>query len=343
MRVNATTIILGAGLSGLTAARLLTSGERHVLILDKGRGVGGRLATRREGEGVRFDHGAQYFTARDSRFVSAAHEWMSAGVAQIWAEEFAATESRAGEPRPRYPRYKGTEGMAGIAKFLAEGLSIQSGVKVVRIAARETGWEVMSERGGSFHCDDLVLTMPVPQSLALLADSEVTLEAATMTRLEAIRYAPCLALLVTLGGPSAVPAPGGLFAGPEPIGWLADNQQKGISGQSAMTIHAGPEFSHEHFAAPEAAVTELLLEAAKPYLGSPVLSSTLHRWRYSLPTVTDPSRCAVWQAPHGARIFFAGDAFGGPRLEGAYVSGLSVAEAILGTGACGLGGTGFQP
>jgi renalase len=329
MTTQNTTLILGAGLSGLTAARQLHAAGKRVLILDKGRGVGGRLATRRADDGVRFDHGAQYFTARDSRFIAAVDEWKTAGVAQVWTDDFSATASRNTGPQPKYPRYRGTEGMAGVAKFLAMGLDVRSGVKVVSMKQLETGWEVTSERGEKFRGEDLILTMPVPQSLTLLADSGMSLDATLKTRLERIRYAPCLALMVTLAGPSAIPTPGGLFVGPEPIAWMADNQQKGISSQISLTIHAGPEFSEHYFAAPEAEVSQLLLNAAKPHLGSAVVKSNLHRWRYSLPTVTDPERYALWTAPHGGQIYFAGDAFGGPRVEGAFLSGFSVAEAIL--------------
>ena len=58
--------IVGAGISGLSAARKLI--EKHnVIIFDKSRGVGGRMSTRYS-EAYEFDHGAQYFTAKDERF-----------------------------------------------------------------------------------------------------------------------------------------------------------------------------------------------------------------------------------------------------------------------------------
>ena len=43
-------IVIGAGIAGLLAARQLAEAGRDVTVLDKGRGVGGRLATRRIGE-----------------------------------------------------------------------------------------------------------------------------------------------------------------------------------------------------------------------------------------------------------------------------------------------------
>ena len=61
MQLNTETLIIGAGLSGLSAAQTLVRSGRSVLVVDKGRGVGGRLATRRIGDAT-LDHGAQFFT-----------------------------------------------------------------------------------------------------------------------------------------------------------------------------------------------------------------------------------------------------------------------------------------
>jgi len=61
------TVIVGAGMSGLVAAKELTSAGLNVLVIDKGRGLGGRMAYRRIGEAI-FDYGAQYISARSEFF-----------------------------------------------------------------------------------------------------------------------------------------------------------------------------------------------------------------------------------------------------------------------------------
>ena len=62
-------VVIGAGIAGLIAAGELKRAGLHVLVLDKGRGVGGRIATRRIG-GATFDHGAQFITQRNPRFAA---------------------------------------------------------------------------------------------------------------------------------------------------------------------------------------------------------------------------------------------------------------------------------
>ena len=332
------TLIVGAGLSGLTAARTLSDAGRRVLVLDKGRGVGGRLATRRVEVGeatLRFDHGAQYFTARDPDFRAAVEAWQAADVADVWADDFPAAGDRAGKAHAHYPRYRGTDGMAGIAKHLAEGLEVESGLRVVKLTPEADGWLVECDTGEQYHATDLILTPPVPQCLTLLSDSGLTLDDELLAGLLKVEFAPCLSVMVTLDGPSAVPAPGGVFAGPEPVSWVADNTQKGLSpvGHSAVTVHAGPEFSRAHYRTDEAEVTAALIDGAKGWLGSNVVTTKLHRWLYSLPTVVYPARHAEWHDAPAGRVIFAGDAFEGPRIEGAYLSGRSAAAALLhGTG-----------
>jgi renalase len=114
-----------------------------------------------------------------------------------------------------------------------------------------------------------------------------------------------------------------------PFRWVADNVRKGISPQvpAALTLHASAAFSTAHYGLPEAEVTALLVEAAAPWIGARrVLSSTLHRWRYSEPRGRHPEPC-VWLPE--LQLGFAGDAFGGARVEGAALSGLALARRIL--------------
>ncbi len=75
--------VVGAGLSGLVCARVLADHGHEVRVFDKGRGPGGRMSTRRAGP-WRFDHGAQYFTVRDSRFARWVESWKKDGLVTPW-------------------------------------------------------------------------------------------------------------------------------------------------------------------------------------------------------------------------------------------------------------------
>lgn len=318
-------LVIGAGLSGLLAASTLHAAGRRVLVLDKARGVGGRLATRRLDPHTG-DHGAQFFTAHDPRFKECVASWEAAGAVVRWSTGFTAPDGTLRDNG--VPRYRGVPGMTGIAKHLARGLDVRTGSRVVRLAASEGLWTATLEDGSLHTARAVLLSAPVPQSLALLAAGGVSLPEPAGTDLANIDYAPCLTLLAELDGPSRVPEPGGLWMSGEPLLWITDNLKKGVSTGPAtlVTIHGGQEFSREHWEVPEATVATAMLAAAEPWLGNPVRRTQLHRWRYSVPLRVHPEPCVVLDAP--ALIGFAGDAFGGPRVEAAAISGLSAGAAL---------------
>ena len=202
-----TCLIVGAGISGLLAADALQREGWDVTVLDKGRGVGGRMATRRVGGGT-FDHGAQFFTVRGDRFSDLVEGWLDAGAAAEWSRGFADADGRPNEDG--HPRYRGARGMTSIPKYLARGLDVRTGERAVRVDASAGGWEVACESGLRLEASALLLAMPVPQALELATSGDYGLPAGARQQLEAVSYGPCLALMVLLDGPADVPGPGGM-------------------------------------------------------------------------------------------------------------------------------------
>lgn len=326
-------LVIGAGLAGLIAARELQKCGVSVVVLDKGYGVGGRLATRRIGNSV-FDHGAQFFTVRDAEFGKHVDVWLRAGVVREWCRGFAHADGTL--RADGHPRYCGTNGMTGIAKHIAADLDVRTGVRVERVGARDGAWDVMTDAGVSWRASSLLMTPPVPQSLALIDSCGFTLDTETKTHLARISYDPCIALMATFAGTVTLPEPGAVqIEGGEPVYWIADNNRKGISlHASAITIHAGAEFSRAHWEADDALIVATLMEHAGKFLrdtngqafeNAEVETWQVKRWRYSKPTVTHAERCIIVRTPP---LVFAGDAFRGARIEGAALSGLAAAEQL---------------
>jgi len=330
-------IIIGAGIAGLVAAVKLKQNGARVIVLEKGRGVGGRMATRRTSMGV-FDHGAQFFTSRDEPFRSMVAEFQAQVVVKNWSTGFAFADGKLKEDGEN--RFCGVHGMTEIAKHLARDVEVRCLQKVTLVARQGDGWGVTAETGDLFTGQALMLTSPVPQSLNLLAASELVLPDVIAEELGQIKYAPCLALLVQLPKMSRIPPPGGLWLDGSSISWMGDNEQKGISSGSSITIHANPQFSRNHWNASEEEITSALLAQASPWLGSIPLQTQLHRWLYSLPLQKYYKRCVILHLP--APLVFAGDAFGGPRVEGAALSGLAAGESLVPILAKRAGGTEIQ-
>jgi renalase len=314
-------IVVGAGLSGLVAARTLQDAGVRVTVLEKEEKVGGRMRTDLVDNGV-FDHGAQFFTVRSDRFEEMVESWISTGIAEEWTRGFA--DSSGEYQEDGHPRYKGIRGMTGIAEHLAQNLDVLTGVQVSGLRRGERGWEVVAE-GSVRTADALVLTPP--SALALVDGSGVPLPEEARQVLENIDYAPCIAVMALLDGPGEVPDPGGVQVGGDPLFWVADNQKKGISGVPAVTIHAGPEFSREHAHSGDATVTRLLLEEAKDYVRTGVKATAVYRWEYSQPTNPHDEPFVYVEGP--PPLVFCGDAYAGPKVEGAVTSGLAAAGKLL--------------
>ncbi len=307
-------IVVGAGLSGLMAAHELVRSGHDVVVFDKGRGVGGRLATRRIDDAT-LDHGAQFFTVRTDEFASHVKNWLDAGVVHEWCKGFADVDG--------HPRYVGTKGMSGIAKHLGQGLDVRLNTLVFSLTHTNTHFAVTLDDGVVHTCDGLVLTAPIPQSFSLMfsADMEMPVE------LRSIDYDRTLGLLAVLDSDAHnVPTPGGMQFPDEVFSFIGDNFAKGISAAPSLTFHANPEWSLAHFERDLDEIHALLTAAATPWLGeAKIVSSQPKKWRFATPKSTWPE--PFWATPDN-RLVLAGDAFAGPKMEGAALSGLAAARAL---------------
>jgi predicted NAD/FAD-dependent oxidoreductase len=320
-------LVVGAGISGLVAARTLQAAGYDVQVVDKGRSVGGRLATRRIGEGIA-DHGAQYFTARSNEFQTQIDRWEAEGLVYLWAIGFSTGSLTQNEP-VGHPRYAVQGGMNRLAKRLAEGLTVDVNVQVSRLRTEDDKWIAISDEGNAYEADALILTPPVPQSLALLDAGGVRLATEDRLALEKIIYSPCIAAIFRYDGEVNIPHPGAVQRPANTIPWIADNQQKGISpNERLITLHADADYSRRYWDAPEVEIIETMQAYLQPYLAASarLVEAQIKRWRYSFPeTLHEESTLIAQDLP---LLAFAGDAFGGPRVEGAYLSGSEAGKRL---------------
>lgn len=304
-------VIIGAGISGLAAARTLVDNGLRPKVIDKGRGVGGRMATRRIG-GARLDHGAQFFTTRSPEFTTLIEEAVSAGAVTEWCRGFG--------PEPDgYPRWRGTEGMTSLAKWMGRDLDIEVGRTIADLR------EVPAR--------SYVLTAPVPQTLAVLSFSGLLPEPELAIALASVAYKPTIAVMLVLSAPpTGLPDHGGeQFVDDQYLAFITDNQVKGISDIPAVTIHLSNDHSSYLWESSDAEVVEAALTHAIDRVGllgdAEIIDHQVQRWRYAGPV-------EVWPEPtvtFGSSPFvaLAGEAFAGPKVEGAFRSGQAAAHAIM--------------
>lgn len=327
-------LVIGAGLAGLMAAHALVRQGHDVTIVDKGRSVGGRLATRRVSRG-HADHGAQFFTVREAAFEVYVQDWLAEGLVYEWARGWSSGLSTSHKP-DGHPRYAVRGGMNALAGHLERTLPrerarVHVNTKVTAVKVTSNGWHIETDDEQSFKADGLLMTPPVPQSLALLDAGNVTLAEADRAALDRILYDPCLCGLIALDRPALLPEPGALQRPNYWVSWMADNQRKGVSAIPLLTLHADAAYSAAKYNAPDDEILgdfEPVWRAYAP--DAVVIEAQVKRWRYSQPAVMHPTPTLI--ATGLPFLAFAGDAFGErSRVEGAALSGLAAAAAYTST------------
>lgn len=303
-------VIVGAGMSGAACARALADRGLAVELFDKGRSVGGRLAQRRI-DGLVFDHGAQYLSARDPRLTRLAERWRAASLVADWP----AASSACGDPV-----LVGTPAMNAPVKALLADLPVRTSAHVTRLERNDAGWSVRLADGTvASRFDLLVLAIPEPQAASLLGRS-----------LGPVTMAPCWSALVAPARSLGLERPVHRLDD-DTLAWIARNDTKpGRGGAETWTLHATPSWSLRHLEEPGEIVAGRLLARLAAITGvelPPMRHLTAHRWRYAL--VERPlGRPCIWEP--AARLGLCGDWCLGGRVEAAYLSGLALAEAIAG-------------
>jgi renalase len=310
-------VIVGAGLAGLVAANELMAVGHQVTVLDKGRSVGGRLATRRMGDAI-FDHGAQFFTVRSPQFRTAVDGWIDAGLVDVWCRGFAGREDG-------HPRYATRGGMNALAKHLAVGVDIRVNTLAFAVQAHEGRWSVQDDTDARYDADAVIVTTPVPQAMSLLIEHRTLVP----QELWSVNYHPTLCLLIAIDGMSAVPSPGAVQDGDEVFSMISDNHAKGVSPVGALTFHANSTWSEANYERANDDVLAELLSHAQRWIGdATVVDSQLKKWRYATAKTLWPEPfCAVAGGP--GPLVLAGDAYGSAKVEGAYLSGVAAAHCVM--------------
>ena len=319
--------MVGAGVGGLMASRCLQDHGIDVTVFDKSRGVGGRLATRRE-DGLAFDHGAQYFTARDSRFTRYVRSWMQQGLVEPWMGRIVKLGSDGGcEDQYGTPRYVAVPGMNNLAEHLAADLNIRLNTCVSRIDPADGKWQITDTAGkdaGTF--DWVILNCPPKQSLNILNGQSVLSE-----QIAEVKMDPCWAMMLTTADLGEIGFDGA-FVENGPLSWIAHDGSKPRRHEAEAvtnwTLHASAEWSEAHLeCCPSQIESELLLafENVVKKKVSPI-HRKVHRWRYALPKVALDEQC-LWDPIAG--IGACGDWCFSPRIEGAFLSGMAMAGTML--------------
>lgn len=337
---NKTVAIVGAGISGLSCATALQKAGFNVTVFEKSLGVSGRLSTRLS-EHWQCDHGAQYFTARDQIFNAEVQRWIEADVAQLWQPRLMETDgitfSAKDSPTCRYVGYPYN---SSPAKWLAQSLNICKETTITELQSVGKQWQITSKEHGvdRQHYDYVVLAIPAPQAAVLLKNSQSKLYDVAAS----IKMNACFALIINLQNTLNSDFDG-LFVNNGLLSWIAHdsvkpgrmslaNPNKPLTNDQTWILHAHSLWSELHIndakeMVAQAMIAEFIrlmnLTQAKVPLPH---SHTLHRWLYAQ---CDHFLTCGYQLDQHYNIGLCGDWLNGGKVEGAWLSGLLLANQLI--------------
>lgn len=327
--------IVGAGMAGLACAQALAVSGAQVQLIDKGRGPGGRLATRRvpspddANQVLGIDHGAQILYPRDPAFAA----WLASGQSAGWAAPWTPRRGGAWATGPDRTGWVGVPGMSALAQALRRDMAVAQGQPVVALErSAEGSWTLRDAAGMVFGpFDKVVLALP-PAQAATLLDAASAAPAGWAAELRQVAMLPCWTLMAVTDDPGHTwdvlePETG-------PLAWVARNDHK--PGRSAPTggatwvAQAGAAWTQAHRDHSPAAVQDALQTALQgllaPQLPRQWHHIAVHRWLYALPPQATPGTPCRWDA--GLGLGLCGDHFAGRDVEAAWLSGRALARAI---------------
>lgn len=313
--------VIGAGLAGLSAARVLRRAGCFVEVFEQDRIIGGRLATTRLGVGS-FDMGAQYLTARSNTFAKFVDELTSSGYAAPWLPRGASGEAAATMQR----WFVGTPGMSSILRPLAESVRIHTGKRVHTMERQPKGWYLWFEdhtNVGPFQA--IVVAVPAREAQLLLGRLERLSEP-----LNRVRMSPCWAVMLRIEH-QVLPDLDVFSDMTETIRWVARNNAKpGRTGRGDhIVIHASPNWSREtEDADPESVAEDLWAELSHALSLPPTRPTQMaaHLWRHGL---VDTSLGETFLFSTEDMVGVTGDWCLGRLAEHAFDSGARLGKVIV--------------
>ncbi len=315
--------IIGAGLSGLTLALMLNK-KADVTVFEKSRGIGGRMATRYS-DHYEFDHGAQYFTAKNKAFQSFLKPYIEQDIIMDWKPNLVTFTADGIKPRAsNHPSYIATPRMNSLAKEMAKQLDVIGETHIEHLKRADGNWLLIDKNKKQYGSFDYVITaIPSHQVIALMPDNFAYREQITNTKMDA-----CFSLM--LGFKEKIDLNfDGAFVEESSIGWMSLNSSKALRPTGfSMMIQSHNQWAEAHVEDDKEKVHQALLKEASRLTGHDLAKAdhqVLHRWLY-----------ASTSKPAGDTFFLdeentfgcIGDWCIKGRVEAAFESGLAMVEKL---------------
>ena len=318
--------VIGAGISGLFAARTLSDQGHRVQVLEKTDQPGGRVATKIFST-YAFDTGAQYFTVRDDRLRRYVQSWQNDGIVQPWKGKVKVIKAGQLSSEKRVEeRWVGTPAMNAIPAHLAAEMDISFDVTLVAMVKEKDRWQLIDQHDNDYGPFDAVIISVPPSGITRLLKSSPNL----LKRVAEIEMQPCLAVMAAFEKPLDLPFDAA-FVLKSPLRWVARNNSKPQRpAAECWVFHADVKCSKAYAVHDDNTIVQSLIDAFFESSGHQPVDPIDYRTRYwrSAAASNPLSVGCLWDSD--LKIGLCGDWCQMSRLEGAALSGMAISGRILG-------------
>lgn len=335
--------VIGAGIAGLTCAKQLQKAGYNVVVVDKSRGVGGRMATRRV-QSTRVDHGVRYLEPTGEYLKQLIQELETSEnpdtQLKIWTDKvYHFQNNQLQQSANSHPYYIMRSGMSSVAKYLAQDLQIKFSFRVNSISlTQENAWQLnfeitdqtATEKPQSLTAKMVVIAIPAPQAVMLLETAKPPVEAEFLEAVRSVEYDPCITVMA--GYPSEthlLPDWKAVnFINHEELAWVGlDSSKRLNSTQPIFVIQSSAKFAEKYLDTSDLSfIGKELIEATNktviPNFKNPEWIQ-IHRWRYAF--CRKPLSLSYLATTTPLPLICIGDWCGGNNIESALKSGQDAA------------------
>lgn len=333
--------IVGAGLAGLTAGRLLAKAGHEVTIFEKSTGYGGRMATRYAGEELlsRIDHGLPYFTAEGDEFRDFIQELREKQLIKTWGEKLSHFDGEKlilNNPNSSdRSYYTAVNGMNSIGKYLSRWVDVKLGKRVGgltffgRNRSLKRPWVVNFSSSDTFTADAVILALPAPQAYGILGTTIDEVHTLKIVReIDEVSYKPSFSLMAGFHE-SEAPEWEGVICRNSHLEFISnENSKREQEKGTTLVLHAGADFSRNMSKSDSETVKNQMLASLAAVTGGWTTApdwTQLHFWRYSRAEKMI-SKDFMEHEDEEAPLAVIGDYFNGNNIEAAYNSGYKLAR-----------------
>ncbi|HEY3487190.1 MAG TPA: FAD-dependent oxidoreductase, partial [Gammaproteobacteria bacterium] len=317
--------VVGAGMAGISCAAALKHTVPAITVFEKMPAAGGRMCSFRAGT-HQYDGGAQYFTARSLAFRQQIEQWKQNWLAVEWDAWL--VDLHLGQALSREDgvmRYVGRPTMQGCVEDMAALSDVRYKTEIGKIVRTAQRWELFDSRGqmlGDY--DAVVMAIPAPQALPLLQAAPQLAQIA-----QSVHMTACWSVMLAFAEPLNLGFDAAFLIMPK-LAWAArDSSKPDRMQQEVWVLHGSPEWSNAH---PELESIDVVMQLLHDF-------ELATGRKFPLPDYVDarlwPAALPVNVLAEGyvydpeMKIGLCGDWCNMPRVEGAYLSGMSLAAEVL--------------